>query len=248
MSGSVTNLPHLLPQINEARRAIYGGDGPGYWVARGAVPQQLVHHIRHIWGTAHQVRSWEPNRGNAEFRVGSPDSTSVDNATTKSRSYHCWFWNAPFDEVTQSVAFEAQQYRNWLEGRPSNYGYWPLGDGRVAQIFIRQDLLGGDIVPAHLDFGDKPPPRGAASIHTPDPSRLQVTTILSQRGVDYTGDGLVYALNDGREVVFEDHEPLEPGDVVFWRHVNMHQVRNVRATEDGAGYMRIIMPMHDLRS
>jgi len=248
MTGPVTKLPLLLAELDDARRAIFTSDAPGYWVARGALAPQIVNHIRQVWGAAHTVRHWDPNRGNAEFRMGSPDTMSViDNPNAKMRAFHCWFWNAPFDEVTQSVAFEAQQFRNYLEGRPSNFGYLPLADGKAAQIFIRQDFLGGDIVPAHVDFGDMPPPRGAASIHTPDPSRLQVTTILSKRGVDYTGEGLIYRLNNGTEVVLEDHEPLEPGDIIFWRHVNLHQVRNVKATENGAGYMRIIMPMHDLR-
>lgn len=248
MSGPVTTLPCSISAIDEHRRAIYAKDGPGYWVARGAVPPQFVHHMRAVWARAATTRNWEPNRGNGEFRVGSPDASMViDTPTAKSRSYHCWFWNAPFDEVTQSVAFEAQQYRNYLEGRPPGFGYWPTGDGKATQMFIRQDLLGGDLVPAHVDALDTPPPRGAAAIHTHDPTRLQVTTILSKRGVDYTGEGLIYTLNDGTQVVFEEHEPLEPGDIVFWRHANVHQIRNIRATENGAGYLRMILPVHDLR-
>ena len=249
MSRPVTNLYTHYDALDAIRMAVYHSDGPGYWVARAAVSDSFIAHMRAIWGGEATQKHWAPLTKNAEVRYGSPNMARVEqNRNGGFRTYHNWFWNTPFDELTQSVAFESQLMRNYLEGREPFHAYVPAGDSHQAvQYFIRQDLAGDMLVPFHADIIDTPPPANAAAIHSHDPSRLQITLLLSKRGVDYQGDGLVYTRNDGSEIVLDDEVGLNAGDIVFWRHANRHSIRNIRAINGGLGYLRMIMPVHDLR-
>jgi hypothetical protein len=79
-----------------------------------------------------------------------------------------------------------------------------------------------------------------------DPSRLQATLFLSEKGRDYASGGFRFETNQGKTIGFGDEIAVAPGDLVIWRYNNLHSVENVASASGQFGFMRIIYPPEDV--
>ena len=132
--------------------------------------------------------------------------------------------------------------RNTIEAQPKYHGLF--GDhGFLVQQRVCHTFGGSKIVAPHRDFVEQPP----ASSTDPDqffaPQRIQGTLILTEHGRDYQGSGFLFQDNSGKTINVAEECTPEPGDLLFWRHVNLHSVTDVTTPPASLGFLRIIYPI-----
>ena len=82
-----------------------------------------------------------------------------------------------------------------------------------------------------------------SSLGTTVETRIQATLFLSEHGVDYDGDGMIFVDNQGNELKVGEALKIKSGDLLLWRQYNRHCVGSVVPVTGGVGFVRIVYPM-----
>lgn len=230
---------HLRDEdMHAVRMRLYHSSGEGYHVFRNFISPDIVAHMRAIWTTADGKTGFDLFPGNDKTYVGCPNYyVRYDDG---SEIFYNFLFAAPFDEVTCEVAIAVNQLRNRLSGRGAYEGVY----GRQSlQYRVTRNINRTTWAAPHTDWldYDKRWEKGQY-----DPSRLQATLYLSDKGADYSGTGFRFSDNNGRSLVFGDDVLVAPGDLVIWRYGNLHSIEDVRTEPGRIGFLRIIYPIYTL--
>jgi hypothetical protein len=224
--------------LQAIRTKLYHSTGPGFHVFKQFVSPDLVSHMRSVWPKTEMppgfmvlpdTNAYYP--GCPNYYVQYPDGSLI---------FFNFLHRTPLDEVTQEVSVTVHMLRNRLSGRNA---FQDLSGPRSLGYRVTLNRNFEAWIKPHRDFmdWDKRWVKGEF-----DPSRLQATLVLSNRGVDYSGNGFLFQTNDGCEVTLGGEVPIDAGDLLIWRYGNLHSVENVKCTADQFGFMRIIYPIYDL--
>jgi hypothetical protein len=224
--------------LHSVRTNLYHSSGDGFHVFRGFISPEIVEHIRWVWTTVDPAPVTLPFPGSHGFYVGCPNyHARYDDG---SFIFYNFFFRPPLDEVTHEVSACVHLLRNRLSGRNA---LGELAGPRAVSYRVTHNLNRAAWAPAHNDFMnyDRRWVKGEY-----DPSRLQATLFLSEKGVDYSGTGFRMVTNRGRSVRFGDEVPIDPGDLVIWRYGNLHAVEDISTEPGQFGFLRVLYPVHDL--
>ena len=108
--------------------------------------------------------------------------------------------------------------RNQIEGQPIYSGLHE-STGKAMQYRVCRTVSSGTVVNKHADFFDeyRKDPTGN---HAFDPSRLQLTLMLSQFGEDYSAGGFKLWLKDKSAELIGQDITANAGDLIIWRYSN----------------------------
>ena len=235
---SLDYLRLAIPEddLHAARRALYHSSGPGYVVFPNFLAPAHVAHMRSIWSSVDPSVSHARFQSKAQFQVGCPNFADIHADGT--RIFHNFLWNPPLDEVTREASIFVHMLRNRLSGRNAFDECLP-GAGKAVNYRVVISRNPNTAVALHRDYFDH---ARRMEKNAYDPSRLQATLFLSEKGRDYDGTGFRFTRNDGAVVVFGTDVPMVPGDLVIWKYTNWHAVEPVVSRPDQLGFMRIIYP------
>jgi hypothetical protein len=226
-------------ELSRIRMQIYHSKGDGYYIFRNFVPPEVVRHMRSLWTTIDPSETHHLFAGKENFRAGCPDyyARYEDGSTI----FYNFLYADPLDEVTREVGVCVHMLRNRISGRNA---FSDMHGPRTAvsyRVTINKNYE--NWIAPHRDFLDYERRMEKGQY---DPSRLQATLFLSQKGEDYDGAAFSMARNDGREVVFGTDVPITPGDLVIWKYTNLHSVSQITTPPGKLGLLRIIFPIEDL--
>lgn len=227
----------LLPLRDE----LYNINKPGYIILRNYISPAQVAHLQQFW------QKTPPDRGYF-------DTHPVEPKVFKQRPfaffgqrrtcYHNYLWNPALDELSHTLCFEIALLRNRLQEKPSYFNLAPNGKRLASyRVIVSGTYKEGDIeVEPHQDFSEE-----QYIIGEPDSQKyLQATLFLSERGVDYTGNGFHFTTNQGEKIYPGRDLDIKPGDLMIWRYINWHGVDGTQALHDGVGFLRMIYPHEDV--
>ena len=226
--------------LHSIRREVYHSEGPGYFVFRKFIPIEYTKHIFDYW-----TKIVVPSKSHKKFisrellKPGSPNYYTE--SANGSRTFYNPFWNSPTDEVTHEVCFKIAQLRNQIESRPCFSEIFPVIGRRCVIPRIVITKKGENILAPHSDYGLSE--SNPANI---DLRRTQATLYLSKFGKDYGGSGFIFTVNQGNQIQMEKELNLNPGDLVIWKYSNTHSIDNIDASEEDAGFVRILFPPEKL--
>ena len=214
----------------DLRRELY--IGRGFCVFRSFLSPAQTQNIWRYWEKHQNVerRSYDKHR---DLRSGCSDFSTRESGVVR---HHNFFWNRPLHEFTYETAWKLQLLRNELEGRSAHREFLPHYEASgfpdhycVSSYRVTLTSRGGS-VPVHADWPQ-------------DPSRLQMSLMLTSYGDDYTG-GFSFAKERGEEDVYPLGEALKlrAGDLVVFRYIEMHGVDDVKEVPGGRGFCRLLMP------
>ena len=167
-----------------------------------------------------------------------PGSPNYYTEVPTKQNFYNPFWNSPTDEVTHEVL---AQLRNQIESRPCFSEIFPVIGSRCVIPRIVITKKGENILAPHSDYGLSE--SNPANI---DLRRTQATLYLSKFGKDYGGSGFIFTVNQGNQIQMEKELNLNPGDLVIWKYSNTHSIDNIDASEEDAGFVRILFPPEKL--
>jgi hypothetical protein len=225
-------------ELRDIRMQLYHSAGPGFYIVKNFIPPDLIAHIRAVWPKNEMPPGFEllpaANAyypGCPNYYVRYPDGSLI---------FYNFLHRAPLDEVTQEVSVAVHMLRNRLSGRNA---FQDLVGHRAVSYRVTLNRNFEEWIAPHRDFmdWDKRWDKGQY-----DPSRLQATLFLSDRDVDYSGNGFLFETNGGKQVTLGGEVSISSGDLLIWRYGNLHSVENVRCSDDQFGFMRIIYPIYDL--
>lgn len=217
---------------------LYHSTGAGYYIFKRFIAPELVNHIREVWPKNEMPPGFRLLPANNTYYPGCP------NYYVRYPEGSLIFFNFlhadPLDEATQEVSVAVHMLRNRLSGRNA---FSDLVGARSLGYRITLNRNFEKWIAPHRDFmdWDKRWEKGQY-----DPSRLQATLFLSNRAIDYNGNGFLFQRNDGKEVTLGGEVPISAGDLLIWRYGNLHSVENVKCRDDQFGFMRIIYPICDM--
>lgn len=230
----------MLTNTLEIRKSIYGGKG--FSIFRNFLPIQDLKAIQDCWTSdiSFEFSDFIPNR---DVTVGCP-AYLYNRPSPKDFAYCTHIWNEPIDDLLHSYAYQAQMIRNQVEGNPLYQGLHEMS-GKALQYRVCRTVSSGTVVNKHADFFDefRKDPTGD---HAFDPSRVQLTLILSEYGKDYTGGGFKLWLDEDKPMLFGEDIIVNAGDLIAWRYTVPHEVSDVVVQNATYGFLRVIFPQFDL--
>lgn len=223
--------------LHEARMKLYHSSGDGYYVLRNFAAPDAVAHMRELWTTVDPAKTHKPWEGNHCVYPGCPDYYVI--YEDGGRVFYNFLFDEPVDEVTREISVAVHMLRNRLSGRNAFADL--SGPHSAVSYRVTHNINYQKWSPMHSDFLDyeKRYEKGQY-----DPSRLQATLFLSEKGVDYAGDGFKFTTNQGKLICFGTDVDIKPGDLVIWRYANVHGIENVKTPDGQFGFLRIIYPIH----
>ena len=231
-----------LPQeaLRDLRLALYHSKGSGYYVVRQFIDSGHVQHIRRLWSTIDPNDSHERFPGKRYIYRNCPNYYAHDPHGNK--TFYNFPWNAPLDQLTLALAVQVHVLRNFVTGRMP---YTDLlgGDNGILSYRVVITRNSQTWIAPHQDFVNYER-RFEKGRH--DLTRLQATLFLSEKGLDYEGIGFKLECNDGHPVIFGSDVNMFPGDLVLWRHNNLHSVEDVHSNEGDIGFARMIFPVETI--
>ena len=221
--------------FHTALNDLYDPNGPGYFVFPKFLSEQNANHITNLYTQSISIKDWFKCLPSQRHLYKNCPNYYFPRNTINNYSYMHFFWNEPPDDILYSASYQIQILRNIIESRTPFNEFFPLhGKGMTGRSSSYRfcNTRNGSPVPMHQDYVGK----------NLDPKRLQATLFLSQKELDYKGQGMIFTKNNGEEIVLADESPLGPGDLVFWRYNNAHGVRDVQSNGQQKGFIRIIYP------
>jgi hypothetical protein len=230
----------VLTNISEVRKSIYSTKG--FWIVRNFLPQNDLKAIQDCW-TSDIAFDFSDFIANREVKVGSPPYL-YNRPSPDDFAYCTHIWNDPVDELLHSYAYQAQMIRNQVEGNPLYDGLHET-TGKALQYRVCRTTSSGKVVNKHADFFDefRKDPTGN---HAFDPSRVQLTLMLSNFGKDYSQGGFKLWLNEHAPSLFGEDIPSQAGDLIVWRYSIPHEVSDVVVHNETLGFLRVIFPQFDI--
>jgi hypothetical protein len=226
--------------LRPIRLALYHSGGDGYFIVRGFLDSGAVAHMRRFWSGVDPAATHTLFPGKAHIYSGCPDYYVVD--ADGNRTFHNFFWNAPLDELTHTLATYVAILRNRVSGRAPLSELLPFA-GKAINYRVIISKNAKTWIGPHRDYADF---ERRFEKNRFDPSRLQATLFLAEKGVDYEGTGFKFERNDGRLVAFGTDVEVAAGDLVIWRYNNLHSVEDIRTGTGQFGFMRMIFPPEDV--
>jgi SAM-dependent methyltransferase len=229
------------PQLHEARRQIYLGQG--YYVLRGFLDPAQVAYILAHWSTHQNDLVVSGSFKKAElFYTNCPNYSYFDGE----RSVHFnFFWNRPSDLLTYETSWRIQRLRNQIEGTHASDNYM----AHAAYGIAGRAPTGAPMrAVSHRVVGTKQ--GGGIDLHRDwldDPSKVQMSLCLTARGEDYLEGGLLFRRRDGTLINICAEECLQPGDLVVFRYCHEHGVEAVTSSAEQQGFWRILFPIESIR-
>lgn len=231
----------MSEQVNEIRNAVYGDKG--FYVSKSFINNDIANAIAEGW--THNVKYWFSDFiPNKEVEPGTPPYAYF-RPGEDDFAYCSHIWNDPIDERMHEIAYQAQILRNKIEGQPIYYGLHEA-HGRALQYRVCRTVSSGVVVKKHADFFNefRHDPTGN---HDFDPSRLQLTLMLSTYGKDYVNGGFKLFNKDNGHTLFGRDIEITPGDLIIWRYSISHEVSDVEALNYDYGFLRVIFPLYDTK-
>jgi SAM-dependent methyltransferase len=237
-------LIEMLPveQLAELRKAIYSGEG--YYVLRRFLQPEHATYLVDHWRTRHNpvviTRGFDKSR---LFFDGCPNYSLLD----PGRSVHFnFFWNSPNDTLSYDAAWRIQRLRNQIEGNSASENYLALSNANMPQPHITDGVasatsyrvvgtVDGGSIESHRDW-----------VH--DPSKVQMSLVLSSKGHDYGEGGFLFRKRDGSLVNLSQEENLQRGDLLVFRYSMDHGVEAVKSAPGQVGFWRMLFPIETIRS
>lgn len=224
--------------LHAIRMELYHSTGPGFYIFRQFVSPGLVSHMRSVWPKREMPPGFKLLPGADGYYPGCPNY--YVRYPDDSLIFFNFLHQAPLDEVTQEVSVAVHMLRNRLSGRNA---FQDLSGPRTVSYRVTLNRNFEEWIAPHRDYMDWNRRWVKGEF---DPSRLQATLFLSDRNIDYTGNGFLFEKNDGQKVTLGGDIPIQSGDLLIWRYGNLHSVENVKCTAEQFGFMRIIYPIYDL--
>jgi SAM-dependent methyltransferase len=162
------------------------------------------------------------------------------------RVHFNFFWNPPTDTLTYDVGWRIQRLRNQIEGNPASDNYLAMSNSNMPQpgetagmasatSFRVVGTVDGGGLETHKDWAH-------------DPSKVQMSLVLSAAGVDYEEGGFLFRKRNGVIVNLSREASLQPGDLLIFRYCMDHGVEPVRTSVGQIGFWRILFPIEAMRS
>jgi hypothetical protein len=224
--------------LHAYRMQLYHSSGQGFCIFRGFISPEIVAHMRSMWTTVDPPVAFQLWPGDKDLYVGCPNYFA--RYEDGSDIFYNFLFAPPFDEVTCEVSIAVNMLRNRLSGRNAFEG---LYGGGALSYRVTRNLNRKTWAAPHTDWLDYSRRWEKGQY---DPSRLQATLFLSEKGADYSGTGFRFSDNRGRSLVFGDDIPVAPGDLVVWRYGNLHSIEDVSTAPGQLGFLRIIFPIYSL--
>jgi len=227
--------------LHGIRQRLYGA--PGYVVVRAAFNEEQTSYILRFWRSAQNPvvlqRGFDKRK---LLRSNCPNYSFFDG----DRAVHFnFFWNWPADALTYEICWEVQRLRNLIEGNPPSARYLPIGgDGlssargvgdseHAASYRVVGTQRNGEVKP-HRDW-------------IADPSKIQMSIVLSEHGKDYEEGGFLFRTTEGALVNLSETERLRAGDLLIFHYCQEHGVAPVSSRPDQIGFWRILFPLESIR-
>jgi len=226
-------------ELRNIRMELYHSTGTGFHIFKNFISPDLVSHIRSVWPKNEMPPGFQLLPGAHVYYPGCPNY--YVRYPDGSQIFFNFLHQSPLDEVTQEVSVAVHMLRNRLSGRNA---FQDLSGARALGYRVTLNRNFEEWVSPHRDFMDWDQRWTKKGEY--DPSRLQATLVLSERGVDYSGNGFLFETNSKREITLGGDVPVSPGDLLIWRYGNLHSVENVKCSDDQFGFMRIVYPIYDL--
>lgn len=236
------NLLLSADQIAEARHEIYSGQG--YYVLRRFLIPEHVRYIVDHWHANNNLVTHKNSFDKSKlFFEGCPNYSFL----TAGRKVHFnFFWNSPSDTLTYDVAWRIQLMRNQIEGNPVSDNYLALSNSNLpksgeysnlasASSFRVVGTVDGGGIECHKDWAH-------------DPSKVQMSLVLSAAGLDYESGGFLFRKRTGEIVNLSFEADLQPGDLLIFRYCMDHGVEPVKTTAGQIGFWRLLFPIEAMRS
>lgn len=230
----------MLTNLLEIRKSIYGAKG--FWIFRNFLSKDDLNAIQNCW-TSDISFEFSDFISNRDVTVGCPPYV-YNRPSPDDFAYCTHIWNEPIDDLLHSYAYKAQLIRNEVEGNPLFQGLHET-TGKALQYRVCRTVSSGTVVNKHADFFDeyRKDPTGN---HAFDPSRVQLTLMLSEYGRDYSEGGFKLWLDDERPTLFGEDIKLNAGDLIVWRYSIPHEVSDVVSHDCRFGFLRVIFPQFDI--
>jgi len=222
--------------LKEIRYSIYHSKGNGYYICKNFIPRDYVVHMQKLWTNLEPYRYYKKYLGKDQFVAGCKNLASVDQE--KNTTFHNFFWNPPIDELTHSVSMAIHMLRNSIEGNIPYRELLPFAS-RATNYRVVITKNHSAPVPPHKDL-----PPAMLKDHA---GLLMCTLFLSKKGLDYKGEGFAFVTNQGKRLVFDEDECIEPGDLLIWSHQNEHSVMNIHSEPSQIGFVRMLFPREIIR-
>lgn len=235
-------LTEILPPelLHEVRNHIYARDG--YYVLRGFLqPEHTKYIVNHWQAHGNSVvlnRKFDKSK---LFYDGCPNYTYVDG---ERRVHFNFFWNAPADALTYDSAWRIQRLRNQIEGNPASDNYLPMSAANLP----KPAMTGVVSATSYRVVGTRT--RGTVEPHKDwehDPSKVQMSLVLSSIDQDYQEGGFLFRKSDGSLVNLSREENLQRGDLLVFRYCYQHGVAPVTTAGDQIGFWRMLFPIESIR-
>jgi len=225
--------------LKAIRSAVYGPKG--YHIVSNFIDKQHLETIKSTW-TSDIRYHFDDFKRNKEVGPGT-SAYAYFRPTTEDFAYCTHIWNDPLDELLHTYAYRAQFIRNHIEGC-ALYSGLHEASGKALQYRVCRTVSAGQVVNKHADFFSeyRSDPTGD---HTFDPSRVQITLMLSDYDKDYTNGGFKLWVMDDEPILFGHDVEARAGDLIVWRYSIPHEVGNVVALDKEIGFLRVIFPQFD---
>jgi SAM-dependent methyltransferase len=237
-------LTDSLPseQLAEIRRTIYSGEG--YFVLRRFLQPEHATYIVDIWREKRNPKVILSGFDKQKlFFDGCPNYSLVVPGRT---AHFNFFWNTPTDTLSYDTAWRIQRLRNQIEGNPTSDNYLALSNANMplpgntkgvasATSFRIVGTVDGGAIEPHRDWAH-------------DPSKVQMSLVLSSANGDYEKGGFLFRKRDGSVVNLSREANLERGDLLVFRYCVDHGVEAVKSAPGQVGFWRMLFPIETIRS
>ena len=228
-------------RVEEIRKEIYNKNG--FHIIRNFIDAKNLLHIRNAW-TSDIAFNFDDFKKNQEIVPGT-NAYAYFRPTKMDFSFCTHIWNRPYDEILHSFAYKAQIFRNEIEGKALYHGLHEAS-GKALQYRVCRTVSDGIVVKKHADFFNELRSDPTEN-HSFDPSRIQLTLLLSDFDIDYRSGGFKLWINQTEPILFGDDVRVCAGDLIAWRYSIPHEVSGVKCLDPKFGFLRVIFPQIDIR-
>ena len=234
-------LPHI--DFTKLQKTIYRKQG--YCVVKNFLDDLEVNMLKSFWihnkekdyQFADKVKNSDVNIHTLPYKIEGGKSR-------RHTSYCMSVFSSPIDEITHEIIFKAVYLRNKLMDLPIYESLLP-SDEYCQQYRVVISTESGVIVKPHADYLEEERADSLVS-HSYDPSRLQMTLLLTQPGTDFDEQGGFYLKPQNSQRLYSKELDIKSGDLLIWMYNIKHGVDNIVLPAcDSDGFARIIFPLFE---
>ena len=229
-----TLSPNLL---QEMRESLYLSTENGFYIIRGFLSNSNAQHLRKIW-TNVPKGTFPPFPGKHTVYLGGSNGVNI---TGKNVTYWNYPWNLPYDEVSAACSLYIHQILSVLEERSVTDFIYSENVTLAFRVIHTKDKEGEYEIEPHTDFYDPDNKLGRNSLGFPlhNRAKLMATLFLSEPH-EYCQGGFKFRTNFGKDIVIGSGLEVLPGDLLIWRHSNLHSVVPPSPNNNELGFLRLL--------